>query len=139
MLARTACLVLLLNEENSFKWSNEWIIHLLIVIFIIVNFSKLEPWKKVSTDYFNAINNGNKECLELVSSPPLFRPILFNFLNLQIQDVLLRSIFLAFTIWKSHCHFGEFLTKAKEVLKLKSQKAIQSIVEDCDNLRVTVT
>lgn len=47
--------------------------------------------------------------------------------------------FLAFTTQKSHCHFGEFLTKAKEVLKLKPQKPIQSIVEDCDNLRVTLT
>ena len=93
MLARTACLEVRWNEENSFKWSNEWIIHLLILIFIIVNFSKLELWKKVSTDYFNAINNGNKECLELVSSSPLFRPKLFNFLNRRIQDVLLRSIF----------------------------------------------
>ena len=78
---------------RDLKWSNELILHLLIVMFIIVNFSKLEQWKKVSTDYFNVINNGNKECLELVSSPPLFRPILFNFLNLQIQDVLLGSIF----------------------------------------------
>ena len=29
----------------------------------------MEPWKKVSTDYFNAINNGSKECLELVADP----------------------------------------------------------------------
>ena len=70
MLARTACLEVRCNEENSFKWSNEWIIHLLIVIFIIVNFSKLEPWKKVSTDYFNAISNDNKECrISFVSAP----------------------------------------------------------------------
>ena len=38
---------------------------------------------------------------------------------------------------ENHCYFGEFKTKPKDVLELKSQ--IQSIVEYYDNLKVTVT